>query len=176
MKKQTHEEIIEWLMEGDPSIRCQTMRDLTDTDEKKLALERKKIARVGWGTKLLSLQDSSGTWGGREQGLEFLLAHKLFRSHRTGKIVDNRMIRFSFPPRWRYDILRALDYSQENKAPRDSRFEEAIQIVKRKQTKEGPWKLQNRHPGRTFFELEQVGKPSRWNTLRALRILRWWNK
>ncbi len=108
-------------------------------------------------------------------GREFLLEHKLFRSHRTGEIVDKRMTRFSFPPRWRYDIMRALDYFQECGADTDERIEDAIDIIKKKQTNDGKWKLQNRHPGKTYFEMEEVGKASRWNTLRALRILKWHN-
>jgi hypothetical protein len=110
----------------------------------------------------------------QKRGCEFLLVHKLFRSHRTGEIVDPRMTRFSFPPRWRYDIMRALDYFRDCHAPRDDRCRDAIKLVKKKQQKTGLWRLQSRHPGKTFFELEQPGKPSRWNTLRALRILRWW--
>lgn len=107
------------------------------------------------------------------RGVEFLLCHRLFRSHRTGAVVDPRMTRFSFPPRWHYDIMRALDYLQARRFPYDERMGEAIALVKQKQKADGAWPLQNRHPGRTFFEMETVGQPSRWNTLRALRILKW---
>jgi hypothetical protein len=110
----------------------------------------------------------------RERAHEFLLVHRLYRSHRTGEIFDPRMTRFSFPPRWHYDIMRALDYFQACGTPRDERMEDAIAIVKAKQRKDGRWPLQNRHAGRTYFEMEQPGRPSRWNTLRALRVLRWW--
>lgn len=109
-------------------------------------------------------------------GIEFLLRHNLFRSNRTGKVVDNRMLRFSFPPRWKYDIMRGLDYTQEKELPKDERFKDAIEVLKSKQTKDGFWKLQNKHPGRVFFDMEKVGEPSRWNTLRAIRILKWWEK
>jgi hypothetical protein len=105
------------------------------------------------------------------KGREFLLAHRLFRSHRTGKIFDPKITRFSFPPRWRYDILRALDYFQACDATYDNRMNDALQIIANKRTADGRWLLQQRYPGRTFFEMEQVGEPSRWNTLRALRIL-----
>jgi hypothetical protein len=110
----------------------------------------------------------------QSRGREFLLVHKLFRSHRTGNIVNPAMTRFSFPPRWRYDILRALDYFQIAKAPRDERLTEAINIVEKRRRPDGRWLLQNRHSGKTYFELEKVGEASRWNTLRALRVLRWW--
>lgn len=109
------------------------------------------------------------------EGVEFLLHHRLFRSHRTGKIFDARMTRFSFPPRWRYDILRALDYFLEANIPFDIRMNDAIEIVINRKRKDGKWLLQNRHPGKTFFEFEQVGRPSRWNTLRALRVLKKYN-
>ena len=110
----------------------------------------------------------------QSRGREFLLVHKLFRSHRTGKVVSPAMTRFSFPPRWRYDILKALDYFQIVKAPRDERLTEAISIVEKRRCSDGRWMLQNRHPGKTYFELEKVCEASRWNTLRALRVLRWW--
>jgi hypothetical protein len=107
-------------------------------------------------------------------GREFLLIHRLFKSHRTGKLVKSSFTRFSFPPRWYYDILRALDYFQECRAEQDDRLADAIEIVLKRRTKEGKWVLQNKHPGRTFFEMEKVGEPSRWNTLRVLRVLNWW--
>jgi hypothetical protein len=110
------------------------------------------------------------------KGREFLLQHRLFKSHRTGEVVDARMTRFSFPPRWRYDVLRALDYFQESEAAWDARLEEAVELLLKRRTADGRWLLQNRHSGRTFFEMEAVGQPSRWNTLRALRVLDWWEK
>ncbi|MCI0496180.1 hypothetical protein L0Z72_14330 [candidate division KSB1 bacterium] len=300
---------IKWLLDSDPAIRWQTMRDLIGSNQAEIAAECQKIAREGWGAKLLARQDESGKWGGgiyspkwisttytmmllRDFGLpptngqaqqacqllfdcgfyrdgginyfksfkhsetcvtgmilsllayfhypddrihtladhlldqqmpdggwncqsyngathssfhttisvleglrnyekfqpqniekiqqaqqrarEFLLIHRLFKSHRTGHVVRADFTRFSFPPRWYYDILRALDYFRECQAEKDARLSDAIDIVLKRQTREGTWLLQNRHPGRTFFEMEQVGEPSRWNTLRALRILKWW--
>jgi len=110
----------------------------------------------------------------QQHGREFLLIHRLFKSHRTGQVANPVFTRFSFPPRWHYDVLRALDYFRETNAERDERLSDAIEIVKKKQKKDGRWLLQNRHPGRTFFEMENPGEPSRWNTLRALRVLKWW--
>lgn len=319
---ENEEKIIDWLMQGDPAIRYQTMRDLTGANENELAKEREQIALTGWGKQLLDCQDAKGTWanglyspkwksttysllllrrlgiettpgiekgcyillnkgfykddginlfpswkisetcvtgmvlsilsffrirderlelvaghllgqqmedGGwncesykghthssfhttisvleglreyekyvtethtaplpgkltaqleqikksRDAAVEFLLEHKLFQSHRTGEVVDERMLRFSFPPRWYYDIMRGLDFMQDCRVKKDKRFEDAIAVLKKKQTKEGAWKLQNRHTGKTFFELEKPGKPSRMNTLRAMRILRWWDE
>lgn len=109
-------------------------------------------------------------------GREFLLAHRLFRSHRTGEVIKPAFTRFYFPPRWHYDILRALDYFQAVNAPRDPRLAEAIDIVRSSQGEDGRWPLQHSYKGKTYFELERLGAPSRWNTLRALRVLRWWDR
>jgi len=300
---------IQWLLQGDPSIRWQVMRDLLDNKTNAVKNERELIAKTGWGAKLLGFQEPSGLWGGglyspkwisttytllllrrlglsaqnekaqkgcilllnkgcyhdgginfwpsykysetcvtgmilsilchfrlsdtrihnlvqhllkqqmkdggwncrsytgathsslhtticvleglheyekhrpekslhidkaQTRGREFLLVHNLFRSHRTGDIIKSSFTRFSFPPRWYYDILRALDYFQAVNAERDSRLAEAISIVRKKRKNNGRWLLQNTHPGKTYFVLEKAGEESRWNTLRALRILRWW--
>lgn len=306
---------IPWLLEGDPSIRWQTLRDLVGAAESSIERERRKIARDGWGARLLARQDPDGKWAGgqssdsglyspkwisttytmlllrdfglppnnrqarracthlldcglqrdgginygwwgvsetcitgmvlsiltyfkyeddrldavadhlleqqmpdggwncrrrfgathssvhttisaleglryyelhrgqkvravqaaQRRGREFLLAHRLFRSHRTGEIIKPVFIRFAFPPRWHYDILRALDYFQAVDAPRDQRLSDAIDIVRNGQCADGRWKLQHVYKGKTYFELERLGAPSRWNTLRALRVLKWWN-
>jgi hypothetical protein len=110
------------------------------------------------------------------RGREFLLVHRLFRSHRTGEVIKPVFTRFAFPPRWHYDILRALDYFQAVNAPRDPRLGEAIDIVRTSRRNDGRWSLQHSHKGKTYFELERLGAPSRWNTLRALRVLRWWDR
>jgi hypothetical protein len=112
--------------------------------------------------------------GAQRRGREFLLVHRLFRSHRTGAVIKPIFIRFSFPPRWHYDILRALDFFQAVDAPRDARLIEAIDVVRSARSNDGRWPLQNTYRGKTYFELERKGAPSRWNTLRALRVLKWW--
>jgi hypothetical protein len=112
----------------------------------------------------------------QRRGREFLLMHRLFRSDRTGEIIKPIFLRFSFPPRWHYDILRALDYFQAVNAPRDPRLAEAIEVVRNSRRKDGRWPLQNRYKGKTYFEMERLGAPSRWNTLRALRVLKWWEQ
>jgi len=110
------------------------------------------------------------------RGREFLLVHRMFRSHRTGAVAKSEFTRFSFPPRWHYDVLRGLDYFRDSEAAHDERLADAIGLVEKRRRADGRWPLQNRHPGATFFELETVGEPSRWNTLRSLRVLRWWNQ
>ena len=107
-------------------------------------------------------------------GHEFLLIHRLYRSHRTGDVADPAMARITFPPRWHYDFLRALDYFQWVNAPRDERMADAIALLRSKRTPDDRWKLSQNWPGRVFFQMEAVGEPSRWNTLRGLRVLRWW--
>jgi hypothetical protein len=308
------DQVIRWLLDGDPAIRWQVLRDVVEAAERTVQRERQKVAREGWGSRLLARQDPVGTWAGGlssdgglyhpkwisttytmlllrdfglsatdrpsrracplllEQGLqpdgginygwrgrsetcitgmvlsilssfehdddrldsladhllaqqmpdggwncrrdlgathasvhttisvleglrhyelyrrrkvaavraaqrrgcEFLLVHRLFRSHRTGAVIKPIFLRFSFPPRWHYDILRALDYFQAVQAPRDPRLAEAIDIVRRTRGGDGRWPLQNNYKGKTYFELERLGAPSRWNTLRALRVLKWW--
>lgn len=110
----------------------------------------------------------------RKRGEELLLSHRLFRSHRTGAVIRKQFTMLSFPGRWHYDILRALEYLVEAKAPRDQRAAEAIALVASKRRADGAWPLQQRHSGLAFFEMEPTGSSSRWNTLRALRVMRWW--
>jgi hypothetical protein len=112
--------------------------------------------------------------GAEARGREFLLRHHLFRSHRTGEVVDPRFLRFSFPPRWHYDVLRGLDYFWSARHLEDPRLDEAIDVVVSKRRRDGRWPLQQRWAGETWFEMEEVGKPSRWNTLRAMRVLEAW--
>jgi hypothetical protein len=103
---------------------------------------------------------------------EFILQHYLFRSDRTGEIIDKRMLMLSYPSRWRYDILRALDYFQAANIEYDPRMQPALDLLMKKQRKDGTWPVQARHPGQTHFDMEKTGGPSRWNTLRALRVLK----
>jgi hypothetical protein len=308
--------VIQWLLDGDPAIRWQVLRDLAGAEESTVEQERQRVARDGWGARLLARQDPEGMWarglssdgglyspkwisttytmlmlrdfglptdnqqarkactllldgglqrdgginygwrgqsetcitgmvasilsyfqydddhldtitshlleqevpnGGwncqrrfgathasvhttisvleglrfyelhrgrrvrevraaQRRGREFLLVHQLFRSHRTGEVIKPAFTRFAFPPRWHYDILRALDYFQAVNAPRDPRLAEAIEIVRNGQRKDGRWSLEHSYKGKTYFELERLGAPSRWNTLRALRVLDWWDR
>ncbi len=120
-------------------------------------------------------RESRAVQAAQRRGCEFLLAHRLFRSHRTGRIIKPEFTRLVFPPRWHYDILRALDYFQAVHAPCDQRLAEAIDILRTGQREDGRWPLQHSYKGKTYFELERIGAPSRWNTLRALRVFQWWD-
>jgi hypothetical protein len=301
---------ISWLLEGDPSIRWQVMRDLLDESYPTYEHEREKVATQGWGAQLLAHQGTDGNWGGgiyspkwksttytllqlRQLGLppdneqalcgcerfffrglevdgginlfksfrhsetcvngmllallsyfrypdkrihsvaeyllreqmpdggwncqwvkgkgathasfhttisvleglteygsaypqasatlspaldaahEFLLQHHLYKSHHTGQPVDPVMTRMYFPPRWHYDFLRALDYFQSVQAPIDERMQDALNLLKNKQGTDGRWVLNTPWAGVVYFHMEETGKPSRWNTLRALRVLKW---
>jgi hypothetical protein len=102
---------------------------------------------------------------------EFILQHKLFLSDRTGEIINKDFLRLAFPSRWRYDILRALDYFYRSGSQLDERMLPAIEVLLKKRKKDGTWPLQSYHSGQLHFKMEEAGKSSRWNTLRALRVL-----
>ena len=110
----------------------------------------------------------------RRRAEEYLLERKLFRRKSTGEVVDPAWLQFSFPTRWHYDVLRGLEYFRDVGDPPDPRLDEAIHLLRSKQQPDGSWLLENTHPGRVHFSMEEGdGRPSRWNTLRALRVLRW---
>ena len=110
----------------------------------------------------------------RRRGEAYLLERGLFRRKATGSVADPRFTLLSFPVRWYYDVLRGLDYFRLAGAEPDERFNEAIALVAEKPDEAGRWPLENIHQGPTPFEMEgPEGFPSRWNTLRALRVLRW---
>jgi len=107
----------------------------------------------------------------RESAEEFILVHQLFISDHTGEIIKKDFLKLAYPCRWRYDILRALDYFQYANSKWDERMEKAINVIQKKRKNNGTWSLQAAHPGLVHFIMEEAGKPSRWNTLRAMRIL-----
>jgi len=106
-----------------------------------------------------------------DAGAKFLLEHELYKSQRTGETIDERFLMLSFPCRWKYDILRALDWFARAGKSRDPRMAPALEILARKRRTDGTWPLQNRHPGVVHFDMEETGRPSRWNTLRAARVI-----
>ncbi len=108
----------------------------------------------------------------RSDAIEFILMHRLFKSDRTGEIIRKQFIMLSYPPRWRYDILRALEAFREARIPYDERMSDAFEIIHKKRLKNGSWPVQCKHQGRVHFDMEKTGKSSRWNTLRILRVLK----
>lgn len=111
----------------------------------------------------------------RKHGEEYLLERRLLRRKSTGELISEDWLRFSYPTRWFYDALRGLDYFRATGARPDERVAEAVDLVRTKQQPDGTWLLENTHPGKVHFSLEAGdGKPSRWNTLRSLRVLKWY--
>ena len=108
------------------------------------------------------------------RGQEYLLSHHL--GIVEGKLVKSQWNSFSFPCYWFYDLLTGLDYFCACQIKKDCRIQPAIDALRSKQTRAGVWLLGRRHPGKTYFDMEETGQPSRWNTLRALRILAWWEE
>ena len=123
----------------------------------------------------------------RLRGQEYLLERRLFRRRSTGEVIDHdrkagpdsghghpAWTRFAFPTWWHYDVLRGLDYLRRAGVTRDQRVAEAIDLVAAKRGRDGRWPLEVRYPGDMPVEIDDgEGRPSRWNTLRALRVLRW---
>lgn len=301
---------LKWLLDSDPAIRWQVMKDLTDDAPDAIAAERSRVATEGWGAKLLAVQSPAGHWDGsqwdlvtlyalvvlmdlgldpaspqargmiervdkrlmfkqlnnrpflhgetepcingrilavgayfkkrndalarqllreqledggwnceavepstkrppsrrssfhtticvlegllayeravghksaavtkaRKRAEKYLLDRRMFRSLRTGEVIDERWLRFSFPMFWHYDVLRGLDYLRNAGIKPDRRVREAIEIVIKRRHQNGRWPLNLLHAERIPLEMETVvGGASRWNTLRALRVLRWYS-
>ena len=300
--------VIDWLLDSDPAIHWQVMRDLTSEPLDVVTAERAKVATEGWGARLLALQGTDGQWAGytynphhraepgqpwnttawslqqlrefgvepgnervqqaiervrehsrweydnlpfftgevepcingltvalgayygedvspivdrllteqledggwncdadrgstrssfhttiavldglrefgggpevaraRHRAQEYLLDRYLMRRLSDGAVPDETWLQFSYPTRWYYDVLRALDYLRGVGATPDPRMAEAIGLVEIKRGGDGRWLLENTHLGAVPFELEPGdGQPSRWNTLRALRVLAWY--
>jgi hypothetical protein len=306
---------IDWLLEGDPTIRWQVLRDLTDASPDEVATERARVEHEGWGARLLVAEDADGLWAGgscfpagwtwsaadqpwtatmhalqtlqllgldpasdsarraiklvaengrwehegqryfdgevepcingrtietgahygvqvtgiverilgerlddggwncetengsvrssfdttinvldglleferatggsdavreaRHGGESYLLERGLFRRKSTGDVADSSYLDFAFPYYWHYDVLRALDYFRHAGGDPDPRMAEAVDLVRAKQQPDGRWLLDRIHPGDVHFHLEEAGAPSRWNTLRAQRVLDWWDR
>jgi hypothetical protein len=295
--------LLKWLLDSDPAIRWQVMRDLTDEAPSVIAAERSRVATEGWGAQLLAKQTSGGDWGGgrhwdlialwslvvlkdlglnpgsvharrmidrvdkglvykplnnrpflhgetepcingkivgigayfkepndelanqllgeqledggwnceapksrrssfhtticvleglleyeragrksaaiseaRKRAEDYLLDRRMFRSLRSGEIIDKRWLRFSYPGHWHYDVLRGLDYLRDAGMKADSRVDEAIEVVIKRRHQNGRWPLNLLHAEEIPLRMEtNVGGASRWNTQRALRVLRWYN-
>jgi hypothetical protein len=119
----------------------------------------------------------------RLRGQEYLLERRLFRRRSTGEVIerdrkgDAVWTRFAFPTWWHYDVLRGLEYLRRAGVTPDDRLAEAIALVAAKRDEDGRWPLETRYPGRMPIEMDAgEGQPSRWQTLRALRVLRWYDE
>jgi len=113
---------------------------------------------------------------GRKRGENYLLERGMFRSLRTGEAINKRWLRFSFPTFWHYDVLRGLDYLRNASVKPDGRVHDAVEIVMERRHQNGRWPLNLLHSEFVPLKMETaIGSASRWNTLRALRVLRWYN-
>lgn len=113
----------------------------------------------------------------RRRAEEYLLERRLVRRKSTGEVVDPAWLQFSFPTRWHYDVLRALEYFRSVGGVPDPRLGEAVDWLLSRRQPDGTWLLENTHPGDVHFALEDGdGRPSRWITLRALRVLNWYGR
>jgi hypothetical protein len=212
--------VIRWLLDSDPSIRWQAMRDLIGAPADEVAAERARVATEGAGARLLALQEAYGGWnceapnrstrssfntticvlealleheraGGagpevtaaRLRGEEYLLERRLFRRRSTGEVIerdrkgDAVWTRFAFPTWWHYDVLRGLEYLCCASVVPDERVAEAIDLVASKRDGDGRWPLETQYPGKMPVETDEgEARPSRWNTLRALRVLSWFQQ
>ena len=118
----------------------------------------------------------------RLRGQEYLLERRLFRRRSTGEVIERdrkggtQWTRFAFPTWWHYDVLRGLEYLRLADVVPDERMTEAIDLVASKGDGDGLWPLETRYPGEMPVETDEgEGRPSRWNTLRALRVLNWYS-
>ncbi|MBP1137890.1 hypothetical protein JOE31_004122 [Arthrobacter sp. PvP023] len=119
---------------------------------------------------------SPGSAAARQRGEEYLLERGLLRRKTTGELIDRDWLEFSYPTRWFYDALRGLDYFRAVGNRPDERVSEAVEVLRSKRQPDSTWLLENTHPGRIHFAMEDGdGRPSRWNTLRALRVLDWYD-
>ena len=109
-----------------------------------------------------------------ENGRCFFLEHQLFCSHRTGEIVDPSFTRFPFPPQWHFDVMRGLEHFRRAGAAHDQRLAPAMAAVRAKRSADGRWPKFANYTGRYWFKMESGRGPSRWSTLRALRVIKWW--
>jgi hypothetical protein len=119
---------------------------------------------------------SSDVAAAQRRGEAYLLDRRLLRRLTTGEFIDARYkYLFSPLPRYLFDILRGLDHFRAAGVAPDERMTEAVELLESKRDKDARWPIEYKHEGDYHFEMDDAeGQPSRWNTLRALRVLRWW--
>lgn len=108
----------------------------------------------------------------QSRALEFMMEHQMYRSDNSGEIINRRFIQLTYPWRWHYTVLRGLDYMRNTPQIFDPRLEDALSVVEGQMNANGLWPVANKIEGDSLFDMEKMGKDSRWNTLRALRVLK----
>jgi len=106
---------------------------------------------------------------------QLMLQHRLVYSDHTGQVINDHFTRLAYPYRWHYSVLRGLEYFARSGAPRDAGAQDAMELLMAKRGEDGLWPLEHKYAAKEYFTMERIGKPSRWVTLRALRVLKWWN-
>lgn len=117
--------------------------------------------------------NSGPIWEALTKGQAFLLGHRLYLTD-ADQPIKPQWTSFSFPPYWFYDVLTVLDHFQAAGVNPDPRLQAGIDLIFKKRSRDGTWSLGKKHPGKTYFEMEVPRSASRWNTLRALRVLKYW--
>jgi hypothetical protein len=105
------------------------------------------------------------------RAMEFMLDHKMYRSDKTGAVIEERFLNLTYPSHWHYTVLRGLDYMSDTPFIKDRRLEDPLSVLEGRRKANGLWPVEKRIPGTTLFDMEKMGADSRWNTLRALRVL-----
>jgi hypothetical protein len=168
--------VIDWLLDGDPAIRWQVLRDLVNAPAGDVAAERARVEQDGWGARLLALEDPDGLWDG---GACFPASYAGGGPGQpwTATMHTLQTLQLLGLDPASESARRAIGLVAENgrwEHP-DPRMAETVAVLRSKRQPDGRWLLDRIHPGRVHFDLEGgVGTPSRWNTLRALRVLKWW--
>lgn len=128
-----------------------------------------EFQKAGYTYRRKDIETAKGSGGA------FILQHQLFLSDHTGEIINKDFLKMPYPCRWKYDILRAMDYFQDAQYAWDDRMKAAIDVIISKRNNNGSWNTQAAHPGAVHLIMEKAGVPGRWNTLRALRVLKHFN-
>jgi hypothetical protein len=115
------------------------------------------------------------TGDAQTRGRAFFLRHRLYQSHRTGEVAIPGSTRLRVFPEWHFDVLRGLEHLADVGAARDDRLTDAVVVLQKARRPDGRWPSHAPYPGRHWFQPEEPGQPSRWVTVRALHVLRWWD-
>ncbi|MEZ0325306.1 MAG: hypothetical protein ACAH95_05325 [Fimbriimonas sp.] len=120
----------------------------------------------------MGLLDAEEFRGVETLAMEFMLQHRMYKSDKTDAVISERFTHLSFPSHWHYTVLRGLDYMRDTVEIMDARLDEPCKLLQSRMKANGRWPVEHRIPGKMLIDMEKMGGDSRWNTLRALRVLR----